>query len=114
MTPANAFKEPVQFNNAAFSVTGAQRGEDGRIFPIPMNRFVVWRENTIEGWNVGVNLGLKEYISELVFESNRMAGLMTQPGVKHGSGTGPITYDGSIDGLAIRNNTLDGVPLNPL
>ena len=100
MVPANAFKEPVQFQNAAFSVSGAQRGEDNKIFPIPMNRFVVWRENTIEGWNVGVNLGLSEYISELVFESNRMAGIMTRPGVSHGSGTGPITYDGSIAGLA--------------
>jgi hypothetical protein len=40
MVPSNAFREPVQFGNVAFTVCGAQRGMDGAMFPIPMNRSV--------------------------------------------------------------------------
>ena len=49
MIPSSNFEEGVQFNGAPFTVQGAQRGEDGRIFPIPMNRFVVFRGNRISG-----------------------------------------------------------------
>lgn len=48
-TPANAFKEPVQFGNAAFTVQGAQRGADGVMFDVPMTRLIVWHGNTITG-----------------------------------------------------------------
>ena len=76
MIPANAFKEGVQFSNSAFSVVGAQRGRDGRIFPIPMNRLSVWRGNHITGTNVGFDLGRSYWSSEAVVEGNVMEGLM--------------------------------------
>ena len=57
MTPANAFKEPVQFGNSAFTVQGSQRGADGVLFAVPMCRFIVYRGNRVTGTNSGWDLG---------------------------------------------------------
>ena len=57
MTPANAFKEPVQFGNSAFTVHGSQRGADGVLFAVPMCRFIVYRGNRVTGTNSGWDLG---------------------------------------------------------
>lgn len=113
MIPANAFKEEVQFGNAAFTVTGAQRGADGVLFAIPMTRFIVFRGNKITGTNTGIGLGLSYESSELVVESNDMLGMLDpQTFTKGGSAAGPIAYGPSMIGVttSLRNNTLEAMP----
>ena len=77
--PASNFKEGVQFNAAPFTVQGQQRGGDGLIFPIQMNRFVVFRGNTIDGGNIGFDLGQGYWLSDALCESNVMGACEQTP-----------------------------------
>eukprot|EP00035_Acanthoeca_spectabilis_P027909 m.468355 g.468355 ORF g.468355 m.468355 type:complete len:172 (+) comp27404_c0_seq1:1956-2471(+) len=102
MTPANNFKEGVQFDNAAFSIEGAQRGEDGWYCTTPQNRFIVFRDNTIQGWNLGFGLGVAGTASELLVEGNRMSGLMTVQNVTNaGQWVGPISHGQWLQGIIL-------------
>ena len=107
MVPSSNFVEGVQFNAAPFTVQGQQRGADGRLFPIQMNRFVVFRSNRISGGNMGFDLGQGYWLSDALCESNVMTGLShsTQVVDKAGSATGPISHGGGMK-LVVRNNSV--------
>lgn len=110
MVPSNAVGS-VQFSNYAFTIAGAQRGGDGLLFPIPMNRLTVYRGNRIEGTYGGFSLGANYWSSELVLDGNTMDGLaLTNQSVsKAGVWTGPIGYSaGSSPSIALRNNSVNG------
>ena len=102
MVPASNFQEGVQFNAAPFTVQGQQRGGDGLIFPIPMNRFVVFRGNMIDGGNIGFDLGQGYWLSDALCESNVMVGLAHN---NQSSAMGPIQHGGGMK-LVVRNNTV--------
>jgi hypothetical protein len=107
MIPASNFKEGVQFNAAPFTVQGQQRGEDGLIFPIPMNRFVIFRHTHINGGNIGFDLGQGYWLSDAVCESNVMVGLAqsNQTVSNAGVASGPIAHGGGMK-IVVRNNTV--------
>ena len=107
MVPTSNFQGQVQFNAAPFTVQGEQRGGDGLIFPIPMNRFVVFRGNRIDGGNIGFDLGQGYWLSDALCESNVMVGLAhsNQTVDKAGTASGPIVHGGGMK-LVVRNNTV--------
>ena len=82
----------------------------GLIFPIPMNRFVVFRGNRISGGNVGFDLGEGYWLSDAVCESNTMVGLAhsNQTTSKAGVASGPVSHGPGMVGvnLVVRNNSV--------
>jgi hypothetical protein len=75
---------PLPRAQAGFSIQQQQRGADGVYCKVPQNRFIVFRHNTLVGWNVGFDLSNSGGASELVVEANTMESLMTAQNISNG------------------------------
>ena len=81
MVPANNFKAQLE-GTSAFRINEVQRGADGVLSSLPMNRFVVFRGNSVAGALHGMELGSTGAgVSDVLAEGNHFHDILTQPSI---------------------------------